>query len=195
MPLTNSVLDAALQLAGLFYAFAGYVGARAVHQARLLDAALDELSDEFHQERTPPREHSRMLWLLGGALVMMAGGLALLLQLEAAAWIFFVSASLQFIYLLAAAPLYFDSGGPQENRGRQRSVNAAILYAAVTVFVLWALQSGHLKPAAEVPAELVTGASLGFAGYALYAFWKFIKPFSTMRLPGAHSERDDNKMP
>lgn len=190
MPLANSVLDVVLQLAGLFYAFAGYVGVRAVHQARLLDAALDELSAEFSAPKTPVREHRRMLWLLAGALLTLAGGVALLLQADIAAWIFFGSAAMQFVYLLGAAPYYFDQTTKPDGPGRQGSNNAAILYAVVTVCVLWASQNGHLKPLSEIAPELCAAAALGFAGYTLFALWKFAKPFHMSRAANAESEDD-----
>ena len=193
VPLANSAIDVVLQLLGLFYAFAGYIAVRAVHQARLIDMAIDVLSAvALPEEMTPPREHQRALWLLIASLLILAGGIALLLQMELAAWIFLASATLQIAYLLFAAPHYFDDGEKPDGQGRQGSNNAAMLYVAATVFVLWALQTGRLKPLSSIPLELAAAAAIGVAVYAMYALWKFARPFSWWRGAQSPVEGDDD---
>jgi hypothetical protein len=132
-----------LLIIGAFYAFAGFVGIRAALHGRLFDIALASIS----MTPTPKAELARGLWLLVGSLIVLAGGLFLLLRLKWAAWAFAASAGAQALYLLLIASKLLDPNAPPDATGRQQTINAFILYAAATAFVLWAYRTGRLMPA------------------------------------------------
>jgi hypothetical protein len=160
---------AALVGIGAFYTFAGLVGLRAAHQSRLMDIAIAKIS----MKGPPAVETARGLWLLFASLAVLAGGLFLILRLEWAAAAFAVSALGQAMYLLVLAPYYFDRDDPPDARGRQQTINAFILYAAATLFVLWAYRTDKLMPAyaAGWPAVYAALAILfGALGWGLFRF-------------------------
>ena len=163
-----------LLLFGAFYSFAGVAGLKAALSSRFIDIAVASI------EGKPPlqSETARAAWMLVGALLVLAGGLALLLRLEWAAWIFLASAAAQALYLLAVAPLFLDPTDPPDPRGRQQTVNAFIIYAAVTAFLLWAYGTGRLIPLAEVWLPALAVAGLLLAAAAIYGAKSFIFPFA-----------------
>jgi len=158
-----------LMVIGAFYAFAGFIAVRAVLSARLVDLAIAAIA----LERPSRREALQQIWLIVASLLILAGGLALLLRLELAAAIFVGSAILQCVYLLIAAPLYFDRDEPPEAGGRGRTANAAVLYLAATAFVVWAYAQNYLFALEQVPPLLVAAAATAVIAYAVYAVWNF----------------------
>ncbi len=158
-----------LMIIGAFYAFAGFVAVRAVLSARLIDIAIAAIA----MQRPSRREALQQIWLLVASLLILAGGLALLLRLELAAALFVAGAVLQGVYLLIAAPYYFDREEPPEAGGRGRTANAAVLYIAATAFVVWAYAQGYLFTLQQVPPLLVAIAATAVIAYGVYAAWNF----------------------
>jgi hypothetical protein len=159
-----SPTDIALMVVGAFYAFAGFVASRAALTSYFIDRAIAAIA----AEKPKPSETAQFLWLLGAASVILAGGLALMLRLEVAAWLFLVSALGQAAYLFVVAPRWFDAADPPDAKGRRQSANAFVLYAAATAFVLWAAAQGRLLAWHQVPWPLLAlaGAALGaYAGH------------------------------
>lgn len=174
-----------LLIMGAFYAFAGVVGIRAAMQGRMLDVALAKIS----LERTPVAETARGLWLLIGSFVVLAGGLFLLLRLEWAAWAFIASSAGQALYLLFIAPKLLDPHDPPDAGGRQQTINAFILYAAATAFVLWAYRTGRLMPAYAAGWPYVWSALGVLAVAALHSLARFAFPMA--RGPAAAFQSGD----
>lgn len=139
--LLTSPLALPVLLLGIFYAFAGYVAAREVQKDALLDAALTGVSggqrDRLDQERS--------LWLYGGAAVVGAGGLLLLVGSALAAPAFLLSCLLQGLHFLVLSPQRYDRLDPVDPAGRLRSLNAFRIYGLATVFVVWAAVQGVLR--------------------------------------------------
>ena len=166
-----------LLLIGAFYTFAGFVGVKAALAGRFIDIAIAAI-----EMKPPPRaETARGVWLLIAALLVLAGGLLLLLRLDWAAWAFVASAAGQAIYLLVVAPVFLDPSDPPDARGRQQTINAFLLYAAATAFVLWSHRTGRLVNTAEdglIPATVAAGA---LVGVAVYAGVRFAVPMRTGR--------------
>lgn len=174
-----------LMLVGAFYTLAGVLAVRAVLSSRMLDLALAAL-DAGNPDR---RETLQQVWLLVASLLILAGGVALLLHLKIAALLFAASALFQIVYLLIAAPYYFDAGdNAPDATGRAGSTNAAILYTVVTAFVLWAHSRGYLFDVAETPPLLISAAGAAVLGYAVYALWTY---FRRVKLPANTFESDD----
>jgi hypothetical protein len=115
-------------LVGAFYVFAGFVAARAALSSWMLDQALAAIS----AKPVPARERHLTLWMLASAWLVLTGGVAALLLLPVAPWLFGVCALSQAFYLVFLAPHYFDVEDPPDPLGRQRTVNAFVLYAVVT---------------------------------------------------------------
>lgn len=159
----------ALLLIGAFYVFAGVVAVRAVLSMRLIDVAIAAIGEE----RPDRRDMLQQLWLLCAAVLIFAGGLGLLLRAELAAALFVVSALLQLVYLMVAAPYYFDVDEPPDSKGRAGTTNAAVLYGAATAFVVWSYWEGHLVPNDRLPPLLVTAAAVLVLALAVYALWTF----------------------
>jgi len=165
---------AALIAIGAFYTFAGLVGMRVALQGRLVDIAMAGLL----LEKTPAVEIARGLWLLFASAGVLAGGLFLIVRLDWAAAAFAISALAQALYLLGLAPLVFDRADPPDAKGRQQTINAFILYAAATLFVLWALRTGKLLSADAVGWPPVFG-TLAVLGAALaWGLFRFVFPLA-----------------
>lgn len=153
-------LSIVLRLVGAFYAFAGVVATRAAVTSLFLDRALAAIG-----AKKPPRaETLQFCWLLGSGMLVGAGGLALMLLLDIAAWLFLASALAQAAYIAMLAPRYFDVADPPDARGRRQTVNAFIVYAAATAFVLWALATGRLVNWRELPWPLPAAAATALLG-------------------------------
>jgi len=166
--------QAALIAVGAFYTFAGIVGLRMALQGRMIDVAIAGIS------MTPPSrvETARGLWLLLSSVVVLAGGLLLILRIDWAVVAFVVSAAGQALYLLLIAPKFFDPGDPPDERGRQQTVNAFILYSAATLFVLWGYRTGHLMPARMAGWPIVVAALALVSGTAAYGLFRFFYPLA-----------------
>lgn len=163
-----------LILIGAFYTFAGLVGIRMAVQGRVFDVAIAAIS----MKPVPWAEMARGLWLLVFSVPVLAGGLLLILRLEWAAWAFVISAVAQALYLLLVAPLFFDPHDPPDAQGRRQTVNAFVLYAAATAFVLWAYGTGRLMTPDRVGWPLVFGALTLSGGALLYGLWRYWYPFA-----------------
>ncbi len=169
-----SLSHSALIAVGAFYAFAGLVGLRAALQGRLIDIAIAGISMK------PPAtaETARGVWLLVSSLMVLAGGLFLVLRLDWAAAAFVMSAAGQAVYLLLIAPKFFDPGDPPDEKGRQQTINAFILYSAATLFVLWAYRTGKLMPPEAVGWPVVIGFLGVVGGATAYGMFRFLYPLA-----------------
>jgi hypothetical protein len=156
--------DILLRLVGAFYAFAGVVGSRVALTSHFLDRAISAIGGK----PTPRAETLQFYWLLGSALLVLAGGAALMLRIDVAAWVFLASALGQAAYILVLAPRFFDLHDPPDARGRRQTVNAFIVYSAATAFVLWALAAGRLMPWRELPWPLAAVAAAAVIGWLAY---------------------------
>lgn len=153
--------EIALRSIGAFYTFAGLVAARAALTSNLLDVALAAIT-----LKKPDRiDTHRTIWLVGLSVLIFAGGVALLLLLEPAAWLFVANAIIQALYFAALGPYYFDAADPPDPAGRRRSINAFVIYCASTAFVVWAAYGGRLIPLSNASGFLL-GA--GIAAVALH---------------------------
>ncbi len=160
--------DIALRIIGAFYAFAGFLATHAGITSHFLDRAIAAIS----MKKTDPRENAQTTWLMASAAIVYAGGVLLLAGLEAAVWVFALSALAQVAYLSYIAPRYFDVVDPPDPRGRRQTTNASVIYAAATAFVLWAAWRGRLTALDEASrTELIAVACalLLYGGYLLRA--------------------------
>lgn len=182
-----------LVLIGAFYTFAGLVGIKMAVSGRLMDVAIAAIG----MKPPPMAETVRGVWLLVSSLVVLAGGLFLILRTTWAAWAFVASAAGQALYLLLVAPVFLDKDDPPDATGRQQTINAFILYAAATAFVLWAYRTGRLLPADAVGWPAICGALavLGVAavwGLTRFAYPMAKGPLSFLRRTTAASPNDDD---
>jgi hypothetical protein len=175
--------DISLRLVGAFYAFAGYVAARVALSSHFLDRALAAIT----LEEPKPVERAQALWLLCSAVLVLAGGIALMLLLELAVWLFLASAAGQALYLAWLAPRYFDAADPPDAKGRRQTTNAFVIYTAATAFVVWASWTGRLAPWQELPWPLLALAGAAVAAHAGYVAWMYARPLAR----GSSSGVDD----
>ncbi len=166
--------DVALRLIGAFYAFAGVVATRGGLMSRLLDTAIAAIGGD----KPNAAETVRALWMVSAGIVILAGGVALMLRIELAAWLFVLSALLQGLYLSVVAPHYLDPSDPPDATGRRQTTNAFILYLAATAFVLWAQATGRFHDWRTVPTPLLILAIAAVAGYGAYALGSFFRSLS-----------------
>jgi hypothetical protein len=171
-----------LRLIGAFYAFAGYVVTRWALTSRLLDQALAALT----AEKPKALEELQTLWHLSTAVVVFAGGVILMLLLEVASWVFLLSTAGQAFYLLWLAPRYFDRADLPDSGGRQKTINAFVLYAAATAFVVWAAFTGKLLSWHDVPWPLLAIGAAAITAHAASAVWIYAKPLGS---PGPRMPR------
>jgi hypothetical protein len=172
---TFDIAQFGLRLLGAFYAFAGYIAARAGLTSRLMDHAIAAIGGA----KPDPRETQQSLWLLVGSVIIFAGGAALFLLLDVAPWLFAASAISQAFYLLVLAPRYFDVVDPPDERGRRQSTNAFLIYTVVTFLVIWATANGKLVPWQDMPWPLRVAFVAAVAAHAGYVAWYFLRPLKS----------------
>ncbi|HWV82250.1 MAG TPA: hypothetical protein VNZ50_12530 [Hyphomicrobiaceae bacterium] len=149
------IVDIALRAIGVFYALAGFVAARAALTSNLLDQAIAALT----LKKTERIETHRTIWLLTLSVLFFAGGACLILLLEPAAWLFGIATLVQIVFFLGLGPYYFDVADPPPPAARQRSLNAFVVFAACTLFILWAAYTGRLIKLSDAP-PMLWGAAL-----------------------------------
>ncbi len=153
--------EIALRFIGAFYTLAGLVTARAALTSNLLDKAISAIA-----MKKPDRiDTHRTIWLVVLSILMFASGVALMLLLGPAAWLFAAGAIVQALYFVALGPYYFDVAEPPEPDARRRTINAFVIYCAATAFVIWAAYTGRLVPVTDAAGWLL-GA--GIAAIALH---------------------------
>jgi hypothetical protein len=185
---TMEIADIALRVIGAFYAFAGYVATRAGLTSYFVDRAIAAIA----LKKPTAAETAQTIWLLCAATLILAGGVTLMLLLELAAWLFAVSTLAQVAYLFFIAPRYFDKDDPPDPRGRQQSTNAFIIYAAATLFVLWAAFKGRLLSWQDVPWPLPAAAGAALAAHVVHVLRLVAKPMSSGGASPFGSADDDD---
>ncbi len=161
------IADIALRLIGAFYAFAGYVATRAGLTSYFIDRAIAAIA----LKKPTAAETAQTVWLLGAAMLILAGGVLLMLLLDLAAWAFAASSLAQVAYLFYVAPRYFGVDDPPDPRGRRQSTNAFVVYTAATAFVVWAALTGRLVPWKDVPWQLLAIAGAAVAAHVARTIW------------------------
>jgi hypothetical protein len=180
-------VDIILRFVGAFYAFAGYVGTRATLTSYFLDKAIAAIA-----AGKPSRaETGKAIWLLCASTVIMVGGIMLMLLLDMSVVAFSIALIGQVVYVAYVAPRYFDVDDPPEAVGRQRSVNALVLYGAATAFVLWAAYTGRLLGWQEVPWVALAVAGTAVAAHAIYIYRVLGKPLKPGGFAGFPANDDD----
>ena len=170
-----TIIEIILRLIGAFYMFAGYIVVRAALTSRVLDQALAGISGG-----KPTRvENAQSIWNLAAAVLVFASGVALVLLVDIAVWLFLASALGQAIYVFWLAPAYFDAVDPPDARGRQQSTNAFVIYSAATALVVWAGATGRLASWQDTPIPLLALGGAAVAALAAYAAWHYAKPLGT----------------
>jgi len=162
------VAAACLIVIGAFYVFAGVYATRAALISLFLDRALTAISGG----KPKAVETAQSAWLLTAANIVLAGGAALMLRLDLAVWLFAASLAGQLLYLLVAAPRFFDVEDPPDPKRRRQTTNAAVIYAAATAIVAWAATHGLLVSWREVRWPLLVFAGMAATGHAAYTIWK-----------------------
>ncbi len=138
--------EIALRLIGAFYVFAGFVATRAALTSHMLDKALAAIGGKGLSRV----ERAISTWHLSAAGLVLLSGLALLMLLDAALWLFIASALGQAVYLYIVAPSWFDVEDPPDPKGRQQTTNAFFVYCAATALVGWAAYTGMLRTFQDV---------------------------------------------
>ncbi|CAN0593903.1 unnamed protein product, partial [Laminaria digitata] len=118
------------------------------------------------------------------AIICFAGGAFLFFQSALATIFFCIALAMQLLHVLVLGPQYFDvnDGDDLDISGRRATLNAMLLYAVVTLFLLYAQYMGSLP---SFPPSWSQKESLGLAltiAFALYAMRLLL-----MSSPGARS--------
>jgi hypothetical protein len=158
------IADIGLRLVGAFYVFAGYIATRAALTSHILDKALAAIGGKGLARV----EIATTVWHLVAAALVLASGLALLLRLELALGLFVASALGQAAYIFVVAPLWFDREDPPDPAGRRQTINAFVIYSAVTALVAWASLRGLLLDWRDLPGLLLALPGAVFAVHILY---------------------------
>ena len=173
--------DIFFRLAGGFYLFAGWFGIRAIAMASVLDKALAALS----AGKEDPTERRRR-WIVGMSTVIVGASGAALVVLSNWALPLFVASTAAQAAWIAGGRRFFISEEEDDEKSRRQVVNAAILYGAVTVGVVWLWSAGRLAPWEDplgIAAPLLAAAGLG-AWLVRQLAWEAASP-------GAFSADDD----
>lgn len=162
--------DFVLTLLGGFYIFAGVMLCRASLTSHLIDRVLEAL------DGGAPAwvERARTWFTVLLAIPIFAGGTLLMFRSELAVWPFITASLLQAVFYGWIAPRYLDFLDPPDPRGRQQSMNAFVLYAAATAYVVWAYYIGALLAwhDTSLPIRFIAIVSIG--GFAAYLVWKHL---------------------
>ncbi|MCI5078570.1 hypothetical protein [Oricola sp.] len=153
-----------LLLAGAFYVFAGWFACRHIRTEMLIDRALDALGGA----QPDAADRARTIWLLAGTVVTFASGASLVALSSLAIWAFVAGFLQQVVYILVAAPRYFDVDEPPDPRGRRQTTNAAIIYGVVAVGVIFAGARGALLPVAGAGLPATVAVALAVAGFVVW---------------------------
>lgn len=177
------VIDFLLRAVGAFYVLAGYLATRAAVMSLFLDRAIAAIA----AEKPSRKDVAQSYWLIAAAALVLAGGAALVVSLDIAAWLFIASAIGQAAYLFYVAPRFFDDDDT-DAAGRRQTTNAFILYLLATALVVWAFSSGRLQSWQDAgwPALAVAGGLV--AAHLVYVAWSLSKvppasPFASFATP------------
>ena len=158
------LLDIAARAIGVFY----FVGGIFVIRQMAFSELLDHVTRAISLERRQPKDRIK-LWLLGAGAVMTSGGGAALAAMSAWALPIFAINLLSQLVWLVWARLAFPVEDDEDRLGRDRTRNAAILYAAILAGVAALWSGGRLASFDNVAAAAV--ALVGLVGAAVYALY------------------------
>jgi hypothetical protein len=177
----------ALFVIGAFYVAGGYLATRAALMSRLIDNAISAIA----MEKPSKAATLKSAWLLTTAVLVLAGGAALLILSQLAVPLFVVSAASQAAYVYVLAPRLIDKNDPPDEAGRRRTRNALYLYLIATAFVLLSALGGSLFP----PAGNSSAAWLAFVaivgGHLAYVARSLWFPPPTKRTSSTSAAYDD----
>ena len=125
---------------GAFYVLAALLLMNAMVMDRLMDQALAALT----LKPVPAKERLRRWLWIAAALCFGTGGAALVVLNLWAVPLFLAGAATQIAYLLWARNA-FAPEDEAEAKGRQQTLNATVIYLAVTSLVCWLGWAGHLQ--------------------------------------------------
>lgn len=182
-------IDIVFRLVGAFYVFAGWLALRAI----LMDSVLDKALAALSAGKEDPAEKRRR-WIVGASTVLVgASGAALLTMSRWALPLFLFCAASQAIWI-GGARRFFIAPEDDDEAGRRQVRNAAILYGAVALGVVWLWSAGRLLPWNEpfgIAGTALTTAGLGL-WFVYHMAWKAASPGF---LDPAADEEDDPSPP
>jgi hypothetical protein len=158
-------MTAVLRLLGLFYLGGGLFVLFALARDRWIEAATEALEGGM---RT--RHRLRYALLAAGGALTAASGLALLALHRSAPALMAATLVAQGLWL-AYAGRAFPPQDEDDARGRGRTFRAAVLYAAATALVIWAVRDGGVALAPHAGVAVALAALL--AGALAYAAWSW----------------------
>ncbi|SMQ72841.1 hypothetical protein SAMN06295905_2135 [Devosia lucknowensis] len=164
-------VEIGLRLGGAFYVFAGFLVMRMV----VMDRTMDQMLSALTLEAQPGSEaHKRWLWAISGMVITLGGAALMVLSLWALP-LFSLGLATQVIYLgWARSALVPD--GDDARKGRSQTINAAVVYAVVTIGVFAAAWSGLLRPWFDIWALAIPLAGIVLLGsVARSLFWQASK--------------------
>ncbi len=157
-----TAIDLVLRAVGAFYILAGFVATRAALSSRFLDHAIAALGGEAPSAA----ETLKFRWHVASSAIILIGGVALLLLVDAAVWLFLLSSALQALYLVWVAPRYIDPWDEPDATGRSQTRNAFVVYLLATALVVWALSAGRLSSVAATAWPALAAGGLIVLLYA-----------------------------
>lgn len=172
MFLMENMTAIAFGMLGAFYMFGGYAVLRAIAIDELIDTVIERVN--YPEETSEPvitgRFKKRFLGVM--ALVSFAGGAFLFFQSALATALFCICLAMQLLHVLVLGPRYFDRDEDIDfnESGRQATINAMLIYAVVTVCLLYAQHLGALP---SFPHSWSLRESAGLAvtvAFAIYAY-------------------------
>lgn len=166
-------VDILFRLAGGFYLVAGWLGLRAI----LMDSVLDKALAALTMGKEDPAERRRRLVVGASTVGVGASGAALALMSFWALPLFLAGTAAQAVWI-GGARRFFIAAEDDDEASRRQVVNAAILYAAVGVGVVWLWGQGRLSPWNDPPG--IAGTALAAvalaAWFAYHMAWKAATP-------------------
>ena len=158
-------LTLALRLLGLFYLGGGLAATLMLARGRWIEAATEALEGGVET-----RHRLRYALLAAVGALTATSGLALLALHRSAPALMAATLAAQGLWL-AYAGRAFPPQDEDDATGRARTFRAAVLYAAATAFVVWAVGDGGVALAPHTGVAVALAALL--AGALAYAAWSW----------------------
>lgn len=134
-----SYIEILFRCVGLIYLAGSYFGLRAV----LSSASIERSAGASFTAEERAVGHKRRIFIGAMMITTATSGAALLLMSELAVPTFFAALAIQAVWLVSARHFY-TANDDSERQGTRQSVHAALVYAVVTLGVVWLWRGGRL---------------------------------------------------
>lgn len=168
----ENMIAIAFGMLGAFYMFGGYAVLRAIAMDEMIDTVIERVNFSDDTSEPVSSEHFKKRFLGVMAIVSFAGGAFLFFHSALATALFCICLAMQLLHVLVLGPRYFDRDEDIDikDSGRPATINAMVIYAVVTVCLLYAQHLGALPSFPPSWSQRETAGLAVTAAFAIYAY-------------------------